>query len=127
MGLHLFICSSIQSPIKHWLRGNGVPNCWRYREQGEDGCSLSIKRAGQGRWRGKWCWLAFLEGWCCCLERQEHKGGMVMLWEGRMDHELVTWDLPVQTFIKQLGHETEAWREAWRASQVSAKLWCGVA
>ena len=50
-----------------------------------------------------------------------------MLWEGRMDHELVTWDLPVQTFIKQLGHETEAWRETWRVSQVSARLWCGVA
>ena len=65
-------------------------------------------------------------------DRKKTKGGMVMLWEGRImswvgGMSKVTWDLPVQTFTKQLGHETEAWREAWRASQVSARLLCGVA
>ena len=93
---------------------------------------VACQERGQGRGDGEvnGCWLALLEGWCCCSQRQETKGGVVMLWEGRImswvgGMSKVTWDLPVQTFIKQLGHETEAWREAWRASQVSARLWCG--
>lgn len=93
-------------------------------------CQEREQGRGDGEVNG--CWFAFLEGWCCCSQRQETKRGMVMLWEGRImswvgGMSKVTWDLPVQTFIKQLGQETEAWREAWRASQVSARLLCGVA
>lgn len=60
------------------------------------------------------------------------QGGVVMLWEGRImswvgGMSKVTWDLPVQTFIKQLGHETEAWKKPGERGQVSARLWCGVA
>lgn len=45
--------------------------------------------AGQGSGRVPGCWLAFLEGWCCCSLRQEtRKGlyweGVVMSWSGRM-------------------------------------------
>ena len=109
-----------------------VSNCWRYREQGEDGRSLSRKRAGQRRWRGKRL-LACIIGRMVLLFTETGNQGRRGHALGGEDHELgwwlskVTWDLPVQTFIKQLGHETESWREAWRASQVSARLWCGVA